>query len=206
MSNFKKRTTKKNIEEKKKLEEDYNLDMPVDDIAKDPNKFLQVLREKVSASNKSLNDIFKSFDVNNDGTISFDEFKNAMLATGIHFSELVLKQVFKRLDKNEGGTVSYMEFLSAIYSDKAEENIFDGLSKAEANFKRLQQIIQANFNSYEDMRKNLTLKQTDRMSEYEFKVFVQSITDIFSRLQLSDVRLYYYDLLIIFQGFCLSRS
>ena len=177
-------------EEKKKLEEDYSLDMPVDDIAKDPNKFLQVLREKVTASNKSLNDIFKSFDVDNDGTITYAEFRDAMLATGIHFSELVLKQVFKRLDKNEGGSVSYMEFLSAIYSEKNEENIFDGLSKAESTFKKIQQIIQANFNSYNDMRNNLTLKQSDKMSEYEFKVFVSSVTDIFSRLQLSDVKLF----------------
>jgi len=188
MRTYKKKVTKKAAEEKKKLEEDYNVNL--DDITKDPSKFLQLLREKVAASNKSLNDIFKSFDQNGDGMIQWEEFKEAMQATGINFKEITLKQMFIRFDKNESGSVSYMEFLETIYSDKMEDNVFAGLQRAERNLKQLQLIMQGAFNTYNDMRNAIVLKSPERMTETEFKIFVQSHTNVFSRLQLADVNIF----------------
>ena len=191
MRSYKKKVTKKAAEEKKKLEEDYNVNL--DDITKDPSKFLQLLREKVAASNKSLNDIFKSFDQNGDGMIQWEEFKEAMQATGINFKEITLKQMFIRFDKNESGSVSYMEFLETIYSDKMEDNIFAGLQRAERNLKQLQLLMQGAFNTYNDMRSAIVLKSPERMTETEFKIFVQTHTEVFSRLQLADVIEFYFD-------------
>jgi len=190
MHHYKKKVTKKAAEEKKKLEEDYNVN--IDDITKDPSKFLQLLREKVAASTKSLNDIFKSFDQNGDGMIQWEEFRDAMKATGINFSDITLKQMFIRFDKNESGSVSYMEFLETIYSDKMEDNIFAGLQRAERNLKQLQLVMQGAFNSYNDMRSAMTLKSAERMTEYEFKAFIQSHTQNFSRLQLADVSFFFF--------------
>lgn len=52
--------------------------MKIEEIAKDPEKFIVVLREKITASKKSLNDIFKAFDDNKDGYISSAEFGKAL--------------------------------------------------------------------------------------------------------------------------------
>lgn len=175
-------------DERKRLEAEFELNTAVDEIAKDPNKFLELLRAKVSASSKSLNDIFKSFDENGDGTIEFSEFKKAMLETGIRFPDKVLDQLFKRFDTNESGSVSYLEFMSAIYGDSSEGNVFNFMSKAEENFKHIKRILQANFNSYLAMRGQMDLKMADKMVESEFKTFVFSVTNVFSRLQLADVR------------------
>jgi Ca2+-binding EF-hand superfamily protein len=60
------------------LQKQYNLDVTVDEIAKSPEKFLQIFREKIAASSRPLNDIFKAIDVDGNGLISYKEFKNAM--------------------------------------------------------------------------------------------------------------------------------
>ena len=149
---------------------------------------MELLRQKVSASNKSLNDIFKTFDENGDGIIQFDEFKKAMKATGIKFSDKVIGELFKRFDANESGSVSYLEFMSAIYGgDNAQGNVFNYMSKAEENYNHVKRILQANFESFMQMKSKMNLAQADRMTELEFKNFIISVTNVFSRLQLSDV-------------------
>lgn len=187
MSQVAKKTKKKIEDHKKQLQKDYDLEISIDDVAKDPSKFLEWLRDKVAASKRSLTEIFKTFDNNGDGMISFEEFKKAMEQTGIRFPEKVIKQLFKRFDTNESGSVSYMEFLSAIWSDTQKGNVFDVMQKTENNLEKLRRILQAQFPSFSDMRSKMELEKVDKMTEAELKMFVNSVTDVFSRLQLSDV-------------------
>ena len=188
---------KRIIAEKKRIEAEFALDVAVEELAKDPNKFLELLKQKVSASNKSLNDIFKSFDENGDGTIEFSEFKKAMMATGIKFSEKVIGELFKRFDSNESGSVSYLEFMSAIYGNTSQGNVFNFMSKAEENYNHIKRILQANFESLLEMKSKMNLAQPDRMTELEFKNFILSVTDVFSRLQLSDVIYCFWNILTL---------
>ena len=158
-----------------------------------------MLREKITASKKSLNDIFKAMDTNGDGLISFEEFKNAMEDTQIHFPEDVIKEIYRRFDKNESNSISYMEFLSTIYADPKTNNVFDYMRNAEANYYQLKKILQANFNLWEDFYNALNLGTDARLTEPAFKQFVQSITDVFSRIQLSDVNYRYNCLYLDFR-------
>ena len=72
------------------VKEQYHLEMSVDEISKDPEKFLKILREKVTATKRPLNDVFKAFDENGDGLISYEEFEKAVTSIGIKFEEGVV--------------------------------------------------------------------------------------------------------------------
>jgi hypothetical protein len=164
----------------------------VDEIAKNPDKFLQIFREKIAASARPLNDIFKAIDEDGNGLLSFKEFKGAMEETGIIFTEDVMKEVYKRFDKNESDSVSYLEFLSTIYGDSKETNVFDFIAKAEDNFLTLRKIIQANFNSWDEAVRAMKLGPDSRVNLASFKAFVLSVTDVFSRIQINDVIMFLF--------------
>lgn len=169
------------------LKKEYELDIDVQDIAKDPEKFLDLLRSKITATERSIDEIFKGFDKDGDGIITFEEFREAMLATKIKFSEQTIKAVFKRFDQDEGGTITYVEFLSTIFAKQGAKNVFDSMRTAEGNFYTLKTLVQAHFKSWEDVDKHMFRVDTNKLTEFEFKKFIQSISDTFSKLQLKDV-------------------
>lgn len=173
--------------EKEEIKKAIDTEVPIDDIISDPEKFLNLLKEKVAASQRSLKDIFKGFDENGDGVISYEEFKKSMLATKIRFSEDLIAAVFKRFDVDDTGTISYMKFLSTIYADENSKDLFDYMKGAEDNYFKIKKILQANFVNWNDCRSKMNTADSDKMTEAEFKQFVLSQTDFFSKLQLSDV-------------------
>lgn len=188
-----KRLRTKQLEKKRKemaaIEKDFDQQFDATEIMKDPTKLLQLLREKISSTSKSLNDVFKVFDINGDGRITFDEFKEAMLQTGIRFNDEVLKEVFRRFDENESGSITYLEFMECIYGgDKGQA--FQYLDKAEENLDKIREILRANFNKYEEFLDALGNKDPKKLLEEEFKTFILSGAPFYSRLQLADVSIW----------------
>jgi len=62
--------------------------------------------------------IFKSWDVNGDGTISHDELKAALLKIGMH--EKQIHAAFEKADANKDGLVDYEEFIAWVYATPHE--------------------------------------------------------------------------------------
>lgn len=81
-----------------------------------------ILREKITQSQRSLKDIFKMLDSDNDTYISKAEFKLAFKKSGIVVDELILDEAYFRFDYNKDDKVSFNEFLNVILvNDKSKQ-------------------------------------------------------------------------------------
>eukprot|EP00494_Astrolonche_serrata_P018178 UN18370 len=59
----------------------------------------------------SVEALWKEFDSNKDGDVSYAEFKRTMPALGFHLTEKELKGLDKELDKDGDGVIKKQEFL-----------------------------------------------------------------------------------------------
>ncbi|KAI6656719.1 Calmodulin-A-like isoform X1 [Oopsacas minuta] len=65
---------------------------------------------------KELSDMFKSFDKDGDGRITFLELKEALESIGDYKSEKDIRDMINEVDQDKNGTIEFNEF--AIYFDK----------------------------------------------------------------------------------------
>ena len=59
-------------------------------------------------------DIFDIFDINNDGNVSFNEFKKIWLNIGISRDDIELFDIFNMIDIDKNGTIEKDEFRKYI--------------------------------------------------------------------------------------------
>lgn len=73
---------------------------------------------KLSA--KEIEELFMKLDANKDGQVSFDEWRNFLVKSGLGESECAhLETIFKELDKDNSGTISIDEFRDHFHPDYA---------------------------------------------------------------------------------------
>jgi calcium-dependent protein kinase len=68
---------------------------------------------------RDLNKLFETFDFNNDGQISFEEFQQALLNVkynGIKQDEI--KEMFTSIDTDKNGKIDYTEFIASCLKEK----------------------------------------------------------------------------------------
>ena len=72
-------------------------------------------------------DIFDIFDINNDGNVSFNEFKKIWLNIGISRDDIELFDIFNMIDIDKNGTIEKDEFRKYI-NEKIEPNDIDNIN------------------------------------------------------------------------------
>ena len=81
---------------------------------------------------KDLNEIFKAFDKNRDGQISFDEFEKGLLKLNSKdIKPEEIKSYFTSIDTDKNGKIDYTEFIAATLQKNIflkEERLFDAFS------------------------------------------------------------------------------
>jgi calmodulin len=65
---------------------------------------------------------FRIFDHNNDGSISMEELRDAMVRYGQSFTEEECEEMFSTADRNGDGNIDFDEFLSMMTADAEEVN------------------------------------------------------------------------------------
>ena len=79
-----------------------------------------------------LNKLFVSFDKDNDGQISFDEFKQALISIkseGIKLDEII--EIFNSLDTDKNGKIDYTEFIASCIQKQTylkKERLYEAFS------------------------------------------------------------------------------
>eukprot|EP00828_Plagiopyla_frontata_P049286 TRINITY_DN975_c0_g1_i3.p2 TRINITY_DN975_c0_g1~~TRINITY_DN975_c0_g1_i3.p2 ORF type:complete len:116 (+),score=39.93 TRINITY_DN975_c0_g1_i3:54-401(+) len=68
-----------------------------------------------------LKSAFEAYDVNKDGSISLDEFKQCMNKLGITISEEAAKDFIKSMDEDGDGKIQWKEFLNKKEKELQEE-------------------------------------------------------------------------------------
>ena len=73
---------------------------------------------------KHLKDIFKAFDSNNDGTISYVELEEGIKKLHCkNISDNDIETIFTSLDTDRSGSIDYTQFLAASLDEKIDELI-----------------------------------------------------------------------------------
>eukprot|EP00828_Plagiopyla_frontata_P049284 TRINITY_DN975_c0_g1_i1.p2 TRINITY_DN975_c0_g1~~TRINITY_DN975_c0_g1_i1.p2 ORF type:complete len:127 (+),score=41.99 TRINITY_DN975_c0_g1_i1:54-434(+) len=84
----------------------------------------QSLNMSKSISKEDLEELksaFEAYDVNKDGSISLDEFKQCMNKLGITISEEAAKDFIKSMDEDGDGKIQWKEFLNKKEKELQEE-------------------------------------------------------------------------------------
>lgn len=78
------------------------------------NEFIEYMDRTYVVSNDITQEVveaFKIFDIDNNGCITYDEFKNILTKYGDKFDEQDVKDIFRLTDYDKNGKVSYAEFV-----------------------------------------------------------------------------------------------
>jgi len=70
-----------------------------------------------------LNDIFMSFDRNQDGVLQKLEFEEFMSQLGVFLARQELRVVFDNFDQNKDGNIAYNEFVNVLKADMSNDRL-----------------------------------------------------------------------------------
>ena len=86
------------------------------EIAREARRHREVLdhvRDKIDAKSKRLTNVFRQFDLNHDGVVSYTEFRQGLHNLGVELNELDFKVLIETVDVDGEGTIDYTEFAYA---------------------------------------------------------------------------------------------
>jgi Ca2+-binding EF-hand superfamily protein len=82
--------------------------------ARQAKKVLDFVRDKVEAKSKTMQKVFRQFDENKDGDISYDEFRMGLRHLGVDLSDGDYAMLVAKVDVDGEGTVDYNEFAEVL--------------------------------------------------------------------------------------------
>ena len=81
-------------------------------------KIEALLRDKINGKTKAggsmLFRTFRKFDVNKDGVVDFEEFKNIMNKWNLNMNDTIMRELFSRYDNDGNGHIKYYDFLKHL--------------------------------------------------------------------------------------------
>ena len=138
---------------------------------------------------QDLDNIFKSFDVNNDGNISFKEFQQGLLQLNQkNLTENEIKEIFNAIDLDHNGSIAYTELLAVCMKKShylKQEKLYEAFSvfdKDNTGFIDRENIINVLKNEMkeediekvvDDIIKNLDENKDGKISYKEFCSFLE---------------------------------
>jgi len=83
-------------------------------------RFMQIT---TAGTNKTISDLFKKMDVNRDGTLTRQEFMNAISQLNIHLNIFEVDYIFAKHDTNGDGVLNYAEFAKTFLPDNSNSSV-----------------------------------------------------------------------------------
>ena len=81
---------------------------------------------------KDIKNIFKEFDINNDGMINLEEFKEGLIKLNVETAAFDIENIFKEIDTDKNGVIDYTEFLTAAIEENKilrEKRLYEAFEK-----------------------------------------------------------------------------
>jgi len=85
------------------------------------------------ATGEDAAQLFSDMDTNGDGTVSVQEFSNALRNLELRFSKLEMRKIIAAIDANSSGMIDYVEFVAAF---KVEDTLQEGTKTSKSRAKR----------------------------------------------------------------------
>lgn len=136
---------------------------------------LEKLRNIVNASTKTLEDIFKEFDSDNNGFISAVEFREALRRLNLGLTSRQIDQVMARLDTNQDGQIDWNEF-----SSKFKQNSYDQRlsQRNKPKMARLKELMMLHMTSANDAFRHFDTSKNGKLTYPEFKEMVTKLKQL----------------------------
>ena len=80
------------------------------------------IRDKVAQTEK-ISKVFRKFDVDKDGKVDHEEFKNGLRSMGFLVSRKDANKLIREIDKDNSGAVDYREFCKTMIDEAYEKNL-----------------------------------------------------------------------------------
>lgn len=131
-----------------------------------------------------LKDIFNSLDINNDGTLTFNDIKEglAILPAG---KKLNFSEIYKSIDTNQSGSVNYTEFIAAamdpnIYlkEDRLYEafKVFDRDNSGKISFNEIKEILKGEDFEIGNIKNILQEFDSNNDGEIDYNEFIMMMS------------------------------
>ena len=75
---------------------------------------LEALAEKLNKKTSNIRPIFRSFDENKDGTVSYAEFRHGLTMMGFEPTDEQYEELLRIVDADGSGAIDYLEFANTI--------------------------------------------------------------------------------------------
>ena len=95
------------------------------------------LRQIIRSSSKSFEDIFKEFDEEGNGTISQNEFRNAIRKLNLGLSSREIDKIMEKIDLNGEGKIDWREFMAKFKTNALDERLKERSKDKMARLKEL---------------------------------------------------------------------
>ena len=136
----------------------------------DHKKLLQKLKKQLLEKTDEENDLlklFKSMDLDNNGTLSFNELSDSMKKLNVNFSKSEIEDLFSYFDKDDSEKISYEHFVEVLSEDHL--NLAPLRSKVNEILKEKGQNLKAYFRSLN------TKGEDDFLNKKEFSDFIKKL-------------------------------
>jgi hypothetical protein len=146
-----------------------------------PNVDLQAiflrLRDSMRTQFPLVRDVFRKFDLDHDGVMTYPEFRNVLRKFNFHLSEPEILAVMRHFDGSMDGQVGYNEFCDAVL----DEDYHNKMMKREPQVKV----------AIDDaFRERAAQKMIDRMEMENVRRAAQNLSDIFYKRTGSVMKMY----------------
>lgn len=92
----------------------------------DISEFSKLCKDyRIAISDKEIKSLFKTFDVDKSGSISYDEFLKGVVGDMNKKREAFVRQAFKKLDRNGNGTVE-LDDIRGVYNASKHPDVING--------------------------------------------------------------------------------
>jgi len=121
---------------------------------------LQALADKLNRKTSNIRQIFRNFDEDKDGTVSYREFRHGLQMMGFEPTDEQYEELLRIVDSDGGGNIDYVEFYNTI-KPIAEDDAGDAKGPTIGNTG----VAQVPFVSWEDLRPGQMLDCFGKMVE-----------------------------------------
>ena len=108
---------------------------------------LEKLRQIMRSSSQTLDQIFKEFDSDGNGSISEVEFRNAIRKLGLGLTSREIDKLMLRIDSNSDGKIDYNEFISKFKQNNLDDRLKE---RAKDRMGRLKEMMMLHMTSPND--------------------------------------------------------
>lgn len=140
---------------------------------------------RIPLSDKDVKSLFKTFDVDKSGSISYDEFLKGVVGNMKKNREAIVRQAFKKLDKNGNGVVE-LDDIRGVYNASKHPDVIKGKKTEDEVLGEFLDTFEYHFNLLNDNKSKDRSITMDEFIEYYNNISMSIDNDEYFALMMNN--------------------